>query len=161
MKPPPAMANSPWFQAIPQREQEIIVCRYLLEPDALSVDCSQTIVRASVAHGDAFMTILLACKQYILRNVKVNHNRMGSATQRFLLGFEGLRLQGYPLELVGDLEGVSNGQMMDLAGNAFPGTCLMAIFLGVFACLPNLAVSEDGVSEVSVDSLVELMQDSG
>ena len=161
MRPPPAMAKSPWFQAIPQREREIILCRYLLEPDALSVDCSQSIARAPVAHGDSFNTIVPGCRQYLLRNIKVGQHQAAAASQRFLLGFEGMRLQGYPLELVRDLEGVSDPQMMDLAGNAFPGTCLMAMFLGVFACIPDVFVCADGGSDVSVDSLVELMQDSG
>ena len=161
MRPPPAMAKSPWFQAIPQREREIILCRYLLEPDALSVDCSQSIARAPVAHGDSFNTIVPGCRQYLLRNIKVGQHQRAAASQRFLLGFEGMRLQGYPLELVRDLEGLSDPQMMDLAGNAFPGTCLMAMFLGVFACIPDVFVCADGGSDVSVDSLVELMQDSG
>eukprot|EP00972_Heterocapsa_arctica_P021363 3145544-Heterocapsa_arctica.AAC.1 len=52
---------------------------------------------------------------------------------RLLLGYEALRLQGFPVSLVdSSYEQPSDPMMGDLAGNAFSATVVLAVTLGVF-----------------------------
>ena len=53
---------------------------------------------------------------------------------RFMFGCEALRLQGFPTEVMDKFpmeEHRADPQMQDMAGNAFPGTVVLAMMLGV------------------------------
>ena len=51
---------------------------------------------------------------------------------RFMLGVESLVFQGFPVELLPKSEAkASDPQYQDLAGNAFPATCILAIMLAM------------------------------
>ena len=58
---------------------------------------------------------------------------------RLMLGFESLRLQGFPTEVMDKFpmeEQCTDPQLQDMAGNAFPGTVVLAILLGMYKHLP-------------------------
>ena len=70
-----------------------------------------------------------------------------------LLGYESLRLQGFPTEVFkGDSKlNVSDPQMLDLAGNAFPSKCLAALLFGIFGSLPPLKDTQRDSDSQDVD----------
>jgi hypothetical protein len=69
---------------------------------------------------------------------------------RVLLGYEALRLQGFPVTLIdSSYEQPSDPMMGDLAGNAFSATVVLAVTLGVlcnigvFRPKPQLPTAHD------------------
>eukprot|EP00972_Heterocapsa_arctica_P039584 5831177-Heterocapsa_arctica.AAC.1 len=76
---------------------------------------------------------------------------------RVLLGWEALRLQGFPVTLIdSSYEQPSDPMMGDLAGNAFSATVVLAVTLGVLCHIgklraaPPLPTSHDNDEEISV-----------
>ena len=56
---------------------------------------------------------------------------------RLMLGYEGLELQGFPVQALQDTSTLSDPQMMDLAGTALPSTVLMSILVSIFCQIPD------------------------
>ena len=81
------------------------------------------------------------------------------STNRLLLGSEALGLQGFPTTWVNDAaEDIrpSDPQQMDLAGNAFTSTIIMAIFMGIALEL-CLVRSQSSGSATDLDAIMALM----
>ena len=61
----------------------------------------------------------------------------GRPLNRFILGVESLAFQGFPVELLArTAANTSDRQYQDLAGNAFPATCMLAIMLAMLVHVP-------------------------
>jgi hypothetical protein len=146
---PESIEKNPWIQLLPAREKEIVAFVYATTSGTFtSVDVSQRIDRVFVNQKPMLPTITPGNKTW-LRDV-----------ERFLVGQEGLAIQGFPVGLLSKPDvscSASDPQRMDLAGNAFPSTCLMAILHGVFCCLPldKLLPSATHCATAASDSDVE------
>ena len=77
----PQTRASPWFQCLPEREQDI-VGYWENRPDAFAVDTSQTINRAPLSRNSIMSSLMPEGHYYLF------------SRQRPLLGFECLKLQG-------------------------------------------------------------------
>ena len=133
LRAPPSTEESAWFQLCPQREKDIIAFAMKHKPNLTSVDCSQRIDRCT-------MTV-----KGILPTITPNANHClgffpgmgGRPLNRFILGVESLACQGFPAELLArTAANTSDRQYQDLAGNAFPSTCLLAIMLAMLVHVP-------------------------
>ena len=144
---PADVKDSPWFQLCPKREQEVIAFAAVTQPDFIAVDCSQRINRLPLANGN----VTIPCTPTMRAFMRVKQR--GSPINRMLLGYESLRLQGVPTEVFrGDSKlNVSDPQMLDLAGNAFPSTCLAALLFGIFTSLPPLKDTQRDSDSQDVD----------
>lgn len=131
--PPPAILESLWFEASTLRAREVISFAFKFKHAAKSVDCGQTINRCSLNCDDVLPTITPDGKTFLMYELDSSAPKPMS---RLLLGYEALAIQGFPVELLSTDSSLSNRQMHDLAGNAFPSTCLMACLLGIFAHVP-------------------------
>ncbi|CAE7242160.1 unnamed protein product, partial [Symbiodinium sp. CCMP2456] len=99
----------------------------------VAVDLSQRIDRVRTSTAGPIFTMLPSQKVWIWSSL---HNRL-------LTGREALRLQGYPLEPGISKDEISDPQMADLAGNAFPATVVMALLLGIYSHLPDYVWTDD------------------
>lgn len=132
--PPASLSGSQWFQTLQSREREVVA--FAFRRGALSVDCGQAINRCSENRSELLPTVTPGGKVFLM------FKEASRPMCRLLLGYEALALQGYPVEQLpleddpGCALAISDSQMRDLAGNAFPSTCLMACFLGIFAHAP-------------------------
>ena len=149
LRPPPSTQDSPWYHTCSPREKEVISYAIDAVEDMISVDCSQRIDRASIGRGRSLPTVTPGCKTYLMfkKAVKAVKGKSGEEApmNRFLLGREGLRLQGFPTEFFDKApqeHRSSELQMMDMAGNAFPSTVLAAIVLAIYAHIPSSAVKQ-------------------
>ena len=59
-------------------------------------------------------------------------------------------MQGYPVHLL-DAASLSDPQMFDLAGNAFPGTILAALYLGIYLKVPCELYKQEPQPDEEVD----------
>ncbi len=150
---PPWLSDSPWYQICPVREREVLAFYFSLNPNTVSVDSSCRIDMARGNLEDTLPTITPGAKTFL--NVKKGKG----VVNRFLLGHEALMCQGYPVELLPQTSQLSDTQKFDLAGNAFPSTCLMALLLGIFANLPPMKVEggSHGSDMDDNDSLLHLV----
>ena len=159
LKPADSTQKSPWYQTCPNREKEVISYATGHVPNMISVDCSQRIDRASVGKGETLPTITPGGKTYFMCPSATS----GKPLDRFLLGLEALRLQGFPVEFFDDIDDESlpsDPQMHDLAGNAFPSTVLCAVLLAIYLHLPSVVVATESDAEsVDMDGIASLMGD--
>ena len=90
----------------------------------------------------------------------------GRPLNRFILGVESLAFQGFPVELLArTAANTSDRQYQDLAGNAFPPTCLLAIMLAMLVHVPPPSLDDTQPnaphSQASLasgaDSLIDLL----
>ena len=129
--PPPIperLQGNEWFQAAPQREQEIvsIVGR---DPDVIWVDASQNLARARGNKNRIAPTILPGCHLFHF------------PSNRFLIGADYMRLQGIPTHC---LQGGSHSQsqLADLAGNAFSSSVALALDIAILCSVESLDVAD-------------------
>ena len=152
MKPDAHIKNSKWFYLLPTREREIVTLWKQAVPSAESVDCSARIDRQSIGSGGILPTIVPGGKTFLLLK---GPNKQ--PLNRILLGREALALQGYPVEKVypeGHDDIPANPKLHDLAGNAFPTTVCLALFLATFACIPSRP-SAEGETVADLRSLLD------
>ena len=134
MRAPPSTEESAWFQLSPQREKDIIAFAMKHKPDLTSVDCSQRIDRTTMEVKGILPTITPNAKHFLGRFPGMG----GRPLNRFIFGVESLAFQGFPVELLaGTAANTSDRQCQDLAGNAFPSTCLLAIMLAMLVHAPR------------------------
>ena len=76
---------------------------------------------------------------------------------RLLVGRELLALQGIPYPLMPCLESFTDSQLMDLAGNAYSGPVIQAVFVALMASLHFQTESEDE-RDKSVAEMMALMK---
>jgi len=153
---------SPWYQVLPQREREVLAYAIAAHPELVSVDCSQRIDRASIGRGPRLPTITPGGKVYLMVSMAEKGSKVSGPCNRLLLGLEALKLQGFPTNLLPHAEPhvlPSDPQLMDLAGNAFPGTVLSAIFLALYLHLPPVSRVEKGAAreEVTAEEVLDLL----
>ena len=133
LRAPPSTEESAWFQLCPQREKDIIAFALTHKPDLTSVDCSQRIDRCTMTVKGILPTITPKAKYFLGRFPGMGGRRLN----RFILGVESLAFQGFPVELLArTAANTSDRQYQDLAGNAFPSTCLLAIMLAMLVHVP-------------------------
>ena len=121
---PDVVKASPWFAALPEREQDLVIFTVLTQPDAVSLDVGQSIGRQRVRScPDISLTVTPSEKRYMLRD-----------RQRLRTACESLALQAIPWE---DLDlSVDIPVLHSLAGNAWTGTVAMAVTFGLLAHFP-------------------------
>ncbi len=139
VKAPASVKKSQWFDLCPKREQEIVSYALAADPKMLSVDVGQRIDRCNITSGDVVATVTPGSKTYLMYPQKIAKKRV--CMNRLMLGSEGLELQGFPVQLLpaaaSEESSLSDPQMMDLAGNAFPSSVLAAMLIGIFTSLPS------------------------
>ena len=129
----PSTEESAWFQLAPPREKDIIAFAMKHKPDLTSVDCSQRIDRCTMTVKGILPTITPNAKHFL----GFFPGMGGRPLNRFILGVESLAFQGFPVELLArTAANTSDRQYQDLAGNAFPSTCLLAIMLAMLVHVP-------------------------
>lgn len=128
---PADVQTSPWFATLPPREKEIVGYALALHPNMLGVDAGQRIDRAAILTGEHMNTITPGAKIFMTWKWGAQQKPLN----RLLLGWEALMLQGYPVQALKG-HSLSDPQMFDLAGNAFPSTILAAIYLSTYIVLP-------------------------
>ena len=94
----------------------------------------------------------------MVAKIKTNGDSEAKAPNRLMTGWEAFALQGFPVEIL-RLDWCSDPQLHDLAGNAFPGTCLCAIYLAVVANIPQVTTSEEDEGGVDIDEIRLLLKD--
>ena len=78
---------------------------------------------------------------------------------RYLLGWELLGLQGFPMHFFDkSASGVTDVQKTDLAGNAFSSTVCAALVLSLLANVPKIPAVKDDEGD-RMDLVVKLMSD--
>ena len=159
LAPSGEIAKSEWFKILPQREKEIIAYYTTTVPAAIAIDCSQRIDRVSPPTEDMqLFTLTPGAKNYLVAKIKSIGDSNAKMPNRLLTGWESLALQGFPVETL-CLDWCSDPQLHDLAGNSFPGTCLCAIYLAVFANIPQVTTSEEDEDGFNIDEIRLLMKD--
>jgi hypothetical protein len=128
-----SIAESPWVQALPERERTLILAWSLVDPDMTSIDASQGLNRASKGHHGIVPTIIPKCRLIIFPP------EVKQAT--VLTGAECLMLQGFPKSVVTALAEVDDEQMndalfRDLAGNAYSGTAFASVLIALLVHFP-------------------------
>lgn len=105
---------SPWFQALPAREKDIVI---LAELDGFTTtDLSQSIGRNRGTRGKIVNTLMPGERRWLVKR------------RRLLVGCEALSLQAVPWQGKSHIRGFTSGLLQSLAGNAFTGTTCMAAF---------------------------------
>ena len=132
LRAPASTEESAWFQMCTQREKEIIAFAMKYKPRLFSVDCSQRIDRATMEDNGIIPTITPSTRNFLAHVPGIKQ-----PLNRFMLGVESLVFQGFPVELLPKSEAkASDPQYQDLAGNAFPATCILAIMLAMLVNVP-------------------------
>ena len=154
LQAPPSTANSPWYQVLPRREQEIIAMAMELEPHATMVTIQPSIDRAQWPSSGLLPTITTNSKYYLMY---VDHQNAGKEKQeagggkkprkkkpldRLMLGWELLRAQGFPMSLIPQQGFISDRECTDLAGNAFSSTVVVSVMIGIYVYAQDLTASE-------------------
>ena len=129
---PAAIAKSKWFNSMAVREQEVLaVSINIFKKSLVSVDVGQNIARATKwVKPNSLPTVTPAAKTYL------TIRRNGKPINRLLLGYEAMLFQGLPANLWAKTTKLSDPQMMNLAGNAFPSTQCAAVMIAIFANFP-------------------------
>ena len=130
--------SSEWFQTLPAREKDIIAFHQfrtkgddeLSKARRLATDLHQSIdlFTWAACHGDRVVlpTILPQAKMWVSSEKPPIH--------RMVTGAESLNFIGWPIfesRFQDLLDNESNHLMQDLAGNAFPTTCILACVLAI------------------------------
>ncbi len=127
----PAMKESPWYQALSPREQDLVVFTLHAHPQAVSIDVSQSVGRHRPTTHKVAGTVTPGEKRYMM-----DRNRLRVAV-------ESLALQAIPWQEL-DLS-ADPPVLQSLAGNAWTGTVAMASFFGIIAHLPMSSASSGGL----------------
>ena len=135
--PPSNVRTSPWFELLPSREKEIIgyhITQAKIKHTALvGFEASQRIDRTSISHDGVVNALTPGNIIWLVEDFCLDAGNMKS--NRLVIGNEALSLQGFPTAWIAntpeDLR-PSDPQQMDLAGNAFTSTIIMAIAMCIF-----------------------------
>ena len=134
--------SSPWYAPLTAAQKDTLAYyQHTLKDshDRIGYDIGQSIGRlhcTRIASNNVLVApcIVPKCLMWLSSEANTPHCRAdGEAVHRPLLGIEGLMLQGYPIRKEGLLrklpQDCSDGELMNLAGNAFPGTCVIALLV--------------------------------
>ena len=126
---PSDVAQSPWCNALPLREQRGLRVHLTCDPSITNIDTSQSIPQMTMMSGSSIGTIIPSAR-IILRAPFVKCTRP-------MLGQEKLAVAGIPKEVSSafreevEFDFSSDVLFSDLAGNAFQAEILGAFFLAV------------------------------
>ena len=123
-KVPKEFSESPWWNLLSPREQDIVLYTLLTEPTATSVDVQPYIGRNRVTHAD---------KPYT-GAVLPNEKRFLISRRRLRTACESLMLQAFPLDQIDTTASVQT--LQSLAGNAWTGTVAMALLFAMWGHVP-------------------------
>lgn len=101
-------------------------------------------------------TITPGSKNFLVGQMSIGKD-IPAKPNRIQLGYESLGLQSFPVEELLPLGWLSDCKMQDLAGNAFPSTCLLAVFLAMYANMPELLTHKHGAFDI--DEMRSLLHD--
>jgi hypothetical protein len=145
---PEDLKNNRWFPLLCRREAEIVVWGHIF--GYRCIDFSQMLKRATFSKTDIFPTLLPKAHLWLYFKDKINEDRP-------LLGREALALQGIPWKAWPNPEGLTEGEMFNLAGNAFSSTTAMvAVTLAIFG--PDLASPCTDDEAEALDRIATAMQ---
>ena len=124
--------NSPWFATLAKSQQEMIVYVQAVHGAECAIDLSQSLAQTRVipAPLKSIRTLLPANVWWLSISEK--------KVARVLTGRESLTCQGWPWQRKDRavLDKFSDSLMRDLAGNAFPGLVVLAIFDSLLYAAP-------------------------
>ena len=126
-------AQSPWLDALPEREATGFIANTLVRPDAVCMEVSQSVDRMRKGFNGVVCALLPQGRQ-ILRPPLVQRARP-------LHGIERMQLQGFPRQLVEDVMSrkstITEALLTDLAGNAFSGSIAAVLVLAIVLKMPT------------------------
>ena len=131
MKPEPALKESPHFMALPAREKEALLYHLAThdrsQKSLSTVDLSQSLLRASKGYDGTTQTLCPNASTWL------------ASQNRLLLGYEALAIQMCPVSWLSGCGNMydNNALYLDLAGNAFTGSCYAAVMLAALATFPK------------------------
>ena len=130
--------DSPWFSALAERDQEIIAAMQYLHGERASVDASQSLDLCKFVKPPVSTLPCLLPNSSWWVPPQSDDDR---AAARPLLGREMMCLQGFNMSEA-DVEGTTDANLADLAGNAFCGSVVAAILSSLFVSVPWTSVEE-------------------
>ena len=122
--------DSPWYHNLPARKKECVCFARALQGENAMADISKTISHMAYGFTDSNKLVLPT----IMPGAKI----WVQGQHRLLLGRELLMCQGYPVASLppSRKDGDHEDLMCDLAGNAFPGTMMVAATVALLAHVP-------------------------
>ena len=111
------IAKSAWFLAAPPREKDIITLMQNIMPSVKRVDSSQTIGRCRPSAQEHVGACAPSMKMWDYELC------------RYWVGREAMQIQGIGWENILNIGSFAETDLGNIAGNAFAGTCIMAVFL--------------------------------
>ena len=131
LRPNSRTQNSAWFATLTARGKDTLVCNMHLYPHEDAFDIGQSIYR--VPHSSKFGACDAVVGPALLPGAVVWWASRG----RLQIGYEALMFTGFPVAKHLDLiKRFPNDFLMSLAGNAFSGTIVTAIFAVLVAFTP-------------------------
>ena len=147
--------TSPWYSLLPERDRSIITIMQFLHGEFVACDTSQSIELAKFVKPPVqTLPCLLPNSSWWLSFEKAGKEK---TTARPLLGREMMHLQGFNMKDA-DCEGTTDANLADLAGNAFCGSVVTAIFSSLFVSIPWTSEQEHEAAASARDALAEAMR---
>ena len=133
VQPDQETKDSPWYQHLPAREKECACFARAMQGENAVADISKSITH--MAYG---FTEESNKQKLMLPTIMPGAKIWVQPRHRLLLGRELLMCQGYPVSALppSRKDGDHEELMCDLAGNAFPGTMIMAATVALLAHVP-------------------------
>ncbi|CAK0863930.1 unnamed protein product, partial [Prorocentrum cordatum] len=143
---PSDLASNEWFQTLSARQKDCLIYYKSTAPDMITLDINPRFDRCVKPVGTTTQTLTPSMVMWVFQGKKGDQGK-GS---RLMLGFEAMRLQGFPTEWIesGDWK-ENDSKLVDLAGNAFSATVFAAIEIAVLATVKFPAQVEVPASELS------------
>ena len=135
--------SSPWYSLLEQREKEVLAASHRAEPVPMAVDVGQSLGRVPVSlvarvgpHDVEILPTQLPNGKTWL-SIFPTGDFPKSKHHRLLIGREALSAQGYPWQRLPTdmLAKYGESFLHDLAGNAYPGTVMLALLSCAFMCV--------------------------
>lgn len=138
LTPLPDVASSPWWSRLTFRDQDVLKMSHHFLGEFCCVDYSQSFAghgngshgRVVMSEQDCLPTMMPTQNWWIRRKLS-----SGRLINRPLVGVEGLMMQAFPIHRL-DLSEQEDRTMMNLAGNAFNGLCIVALLDSIFMSIP-------------------------
>jgi hypothetical protein len=135
LQAPESLASNPWFYTACEREQELII-KFDKNQNEFG-DSSQTWHRAREQNSPICPTLLPGSHIWV------------RSMQRFIIGRDAMALQGFPVSKMKAAGTFTEGQLSDLAGNAFSVPASLAVDLAVMF---NVCYSKKQKDEIQSDN---------
>jgi site-specific DNA-cytosine methylase len=141
---PAGMASAPGIQGLRKREKKGLALYMQTTPDLSSLDVAPTLIRMTTSRDKMLPTILPGSKIILI------------AEKRPLLGIEALAVQGFSASFLKEFASspacpsrTIDSFFMDLAGNAWSGPCMLALFVAVLTRCTEQHVQQFGAKSRS------------